>query len=65
MELEDHEIESFQRAWKNDFGEDISFEAARYELNRLLTFLDLLFDAFHGQDRPDGEQGSSCATMAA
>lgn len=64
MELDDDEIESFKQAWRDDFGETISFETARSELNRLLMFFQILYDAFYGPDRPDSRDGASCDTMA-
>lgn len=64
MDLKDEEITEFQTAWNEDFGEYISFDRARYELRRLLTFLDLVYEAFYGQDRRDGVEPPGCGSMA-
>lgn len=64
MELADHEIERFIRAWKQDFGETLSNDAARAELSRLLIFLRLLSEASHHSNRPTGGGSSSRGTIA-
>lgn len=65
MELGDHEIDRFIRAWKKDFGETLSEDDARAELSRLLTFLYALYDSTNGPDRPGGNNLPECDTMAA
>ena len=38
LKVTDQEIDDFITAWKNDFDEVLTPEAARSELSRLLTF---------------------------
>ncbi len=44
MILTDEDIQEFIKAWKEDFGETLSPEAAKSEINRLLTFFEMLED---------------------
>ncbi len=63
MELAEHEIERFIRAWKKDFGETLSKDAARSELSRLLTFLRILASAT-SVDRTSSSDSAGRDTMA-
>ena len=63
MELAEHEIERFIRAWKKDFGETLSKDAARSELSRLLTFLRILAAAT-SVDRTSSNDSAGRDTMA-
>lgn len=38
MNLSDQQIHGFIEAWRRDFGETLSFEVAKTEATRLLTF---------------------------
>lgn len=64
MDLSDEEIEDFRKAWKEDFKEDIRFEGARTELDRLLVFLEELYDAFYGPNRPEGDDDWDIPAMS-
>ena len=48
MNLSQEEIDSFRKAWEEDFRENVSVEVAAAELQRLLTFLHLLTDGLFG-----------------
>lgn len=63
MELAEHEIERFVRAWKKDFGETLSKDAAHSELSRLLTFLRILAAAT-SVDRASSNDSAGRDTMA-
>lgn len=63
VEPTNEELRAFQAAWQKDVGETLSLETARTELCRLLTFLQIFWDAFYGPDRPLSTPNKECDTI--
>lgn len=53
MHLTDEDIQEFIRIWKEEFGEDITPEAARAQATELLELYALLARPLRKKDSPD------------
>ena len=55
MELSDEQVREFIEAWEADFGETLSFDAARSEALAFLDFFAWMVDELGFQDRQSAD----------
>ncbi len=51
MNLTDEDIEEFQKAWKEEFQEEITVDQARYEANLLIELYTVLLEPSSTKER--------------